>query len=97
MEAIPNLKGSEIKPFINILESIQGHKLLQQFQADIEARMEDVRRQVKFAADAGYHRKFRELENRPGVNRALPLLLVTDEIEKWTKMMKKAFKEPILG
>jgi hypothetical protein len=64
---------------------------------DIQARITDVQEQVKISAEASYHRKFKELESRPGVNRALPLLLVTDEIEKWAKLMDKAFKEPILG
>lgn len=64
---------------------------------DIQARVDDVKEQIKISADAGYHRKFKELESRPGVNRALPLLLVTDEIEKWAKTLDRAFKEPILG
>lgn len=86
-----------MKPYILVLESIQDDKLLQRFEVDIQARIEDVREQVKISADAGYHKKFKELEDRPGVNRALPLLLVTDEIEKWAKALDKAFKTPILG
>lgn len=97
MEAIPQIGASEIKPHLLILESIQDHRLLQRFEVDIQARIEDVKEQVKIAADAGYHRKFKELEGRPGVNRALPLLFVTDEIEKWAKMLDRTFKEPILG
>ena len=97
MEAIPQLKASEIKPYLQILESIQDNHLLQRFQVDIQARVEDVKEQVKISADAGYHKKFKELESRPGVNRALPLLLMTDEVEKWAKSLDKAFKEPILG
>jgi hypothetical protein len=97
LEAIPQLKASEMKSSIEILESIQDHRLLHRFEVDIQARIEDVKEQVKISADAGYHRKFKELESRSGVNRALPLLLVTDEIEKWAKAMNKAFKEPILG
>lgn len=97
MESIPQLGASEIKPFLHILESIQDNRLLQRFEVDIQARIDDVKEQVKISADAGYHRKFKELESRPGVNRALPLLLVTDEIEKWAKMLDRAFKEPILG
>lgn len=64
---------------------------------DIQARIDDVKEQVKISADAGYHKKFKELESQPGVNRALPLLYITDEIEKWAKMLDKAFKEPVLG
>ena len=97
MEAVPQLKPSEIKPHLQILESIQDHHLLQRFEVDILARIEDVKEQVKISADSGYHKKFKELETRPGVNRALPLLLMTDEVEKWAKSLDKAFKEPILG
>ena len=97
LESIPQLGASEIKPFLHILESIQDNRLLQRFEVDIQARIDDVKEQVKISADAGYHRKFKELESRPGVNRALPLLLVTDEIEKWAKMLDRAFKEPMLG
>lgn len=96
-EAIPQIRVSEIKPFIHILESIQDCRLLQRFEVDIQARVEDVKEQVKISADAKYQEKFKELEGQSGVNRALPLLLVTDEIEKWAKMLDKAFKEPILG
>ncbi len=38
-----------------------------------------------------------ELSSAPGVNRALPLLLMTDEIEKSAKLLDKRFPEPILG
>jgi hypothetical protein len=97
LEAIPQVGASEIKPHLQILESIQDNRLLQRFEVDIKARIEDVKEQVKVSADAGYHKKFKELEAKPGVNRALPLLLITDEIEKWAKMLDKAFKVPVLG
>ena len=97
MEAIAQLKASEIHPYLRILESIQDNHLLQQFELDIQARIEDVNNRVKISADSGYRRKFEELEGQPGVNRALPLLLMTDEIERWAKFVDKAFKEPILG
>ena len=97
MEALPQLKASELKPYLQILESIQDNHLLQRFEVDVQARIDDVKDQVKSSADVGYHRKFKELESQPGVNRALPLLLMTDEIEKWAKLLDKGFKDPILG
>ena len=97
MEAVPQLKASEIQPYLQILESIQDNHLLQRFKLDIQARIEDVNNRVKISADSGYRRKFEELEGQPGVNGALPLLLMTDEIERWAKLLNKAFKEPILG
>lgn len=97
LEGIPQVKGSDLKPYLQILETIQDRRLLQRFEVDIQARIEDVKEQVKISADAGYHKKFKELESQPGVNRALPLLLITDEIEKWAKLLDRAFKEPVLG
>ena len=97
MEAIPELNASGIKPYIQILESIKDHQLLRRFEVDMQARIEDVITEVKESAVVGYHRKFKELESRPGVNRALPLLLVTHEIEKWAKALEKSLEEPILG
>lgn len=38
-----------------------------------------------------------EFTSAPGVNRALPLLLMTDEIEKAAKLLDKRFPEPLLG
>jgi len=97
LEAVPQVKASDIKPYLQILGSIQDNRLLQRFEVDIQARIEDVKEQVKISADAGYHKTFKELESRPGVNRALPLLLMTDEIEKWAKSLNKAFPESVLG
>ena len=41
--------------------------------------------------------KYRELGEQPDMNVALPLLLLSDEIEKHAKLLDKRFPTPILG
>jgi hypothetical protein len=97
MEAIPHLKLSEVGPYLSILESMRESHLLQRFDVDITSRIHDIEAQVRTAAQKHYHTRFEELSSAPGVNRALPLLLMTDDIEKTAKMLDKNFSEPILG
>jgi hypothetical protein len=44
-----------------------------------------------------YTEKKHEMMQGAGVNRALPLLLLTDAIEKAAKLLDKRFPEPLLG
>ncbi|KAJ6478601.1 hypothetical protein C8R47DRAFT_983974 [Mycena vitilis] len=99
MDSIPNLKYAEIEPFISVLEHIRESGLLERsgFDLDINARLEDVKARVKQVALDWYTLKLRELQSAPGVNRALPLLFMTDELEKSAKLLDKRFKDPILG
>ncbi|KAF5352930.1 hypothetical protein D9758_007951 [Tetrapyrgos nigripes] len=97
MDAIPNLKRSDIDPFLNVLLHISDSGLMDHFDLDIEARLTDVQNRVRQVASLYYEDKMRELQAAPGVNRALPLLLMTDEIEKHAKALDKRFPEPILG
>jgi hypothetical protein len=99
MDGIPNLKPSEIEPFLNVLEHIRDSGLLERFgfDLDINARLADVQAQVRQVALRWYSLKLQELQAAPGVNRALPLLLMTDELEKVAKQLDKRFPEPLLG
>ncbi|PCH43120.1 hypothetical protein WOLCODRAFT_25738 [Wolfiporia cocos MD-104 SS10] len=97
MEAIPNLKPSEIAPYLEILETLQESGLLEQYDVDVAARLNDVQDQVRTMAARWYDEKHHELESAPGVNKALPHLLMTDEIEKAAKQLDKRFPEPLLG
>ncbi|KAJ6524576.1 hypothetical protein B0H19DRAFT_972064 [Mycena capillaripes] len=99
MDSIPNLKPSEIEPFLSVLEHIRDSGLLERFgfDLDINARLADVQAQVRQVALRWYTLKLQELQSAPGVNRALPLLLMTDELEKVAKQLDKRFPEPILG
>ncbi|KZT68058.1 hypothetical protein DAEQUDRAFT_766639 [Daedalea quercina L-15889] len=97
MEAIPNLKASEVAPYIHILEVVRGSGLLEKYDVDVAARIADVQEQVRTVAARYYGQKREELHATSGVNMALPHLLMTDEIEKAAKQLDKRFPEPILG
>ncbi|KAF5376074.1 hypothetical protein D9615_007711 [Tricholomella constricta] len=97
MDALPNLKRSEIEPYLAVLEQVRDSGLLERFNVDISARLGDVQERVRSMAAHFYELKMQELQQAPGVNRALPLLLMTDELEKSAKLLDKRFPEPILG
>ena len=97
MKAIPELNASVIKPYIQILESIQDHKLLRRFEMDIRDRISEIIAEVQHFAEVGCDKEFKYLESRPGVNRALPLISVTQEIEKWARGLEGSLEKPILG
>ncbi|KAJ7153568.1 hypothetical protein C8R43DRAFT_1126845 [Mycena crocata] len=99
MDSIPNLKPSEIEPYLSVLEHVRDSGLLERFgfDLDINARLADVQAQVRQVALRWYGLKLQELQSAPGVNRALPLLFMTDELEKAAKLLDKRFPEPILG
>jgi hypothetical protein len=97
LDPLPNLKVADIEPFISILEHIRASSLLRRFNVDIGARLADVVERVRQLAELRYTEKMDELRAAPGVNRALPLLLITDEIEKTAKLLDKKFPDPIIG
>lgn len=97
MDAIPALKPSDIGPYLSILEHVRDSGLLERFDVDIGARLFDVQEHVRQVAATYYEVKMQQLQSAPGVNRALPLLLMTDELEKSAKLLDKRFPEPILG
>lgn len=97
MDGLPNIKPSDVAPYLQVLETVQGSGLLARFDVDISARIQDIQEQVKSVSARFYDEKNRDLHSQPGVNRALPYLLMTDEIEKAAKLLDKRFPDPILG
>jgi hypothetical protein len=97
MDGLPNLKRSEVEPYVNVLEHVRDSGLLERFQVDMGARLADVQERIQQVSSNYYGTKIQELQSAPGVNRALPLLLMTDDLEKITKQLDKRFPEPILG
>lgn len=97
MDNLPNLKPAVIEPYMQILEIVRDSGLLERFDVDVSARMTDVQQQIRSVSGRWYDEKNRELHAAPGVNKALPLLLMTDEIEKSAKLLDKRFPEPVLG
>jgi hypothetical protein len=97
MDVLPALKPSEIAPYLSVIEHVQSSGLLQRFDVDIGARLTDVQEHVRQVSATFYETKMQVLQSAPGVNRALPLLLMTDELEKSAKLLGKRFPKPILG
>jgi len=98
MDAMPGLVMDDIAPYLEILENIRACPLLGRFDIDVEARMGDVMEKVRHISAGWYGTVAAEKQKSVvGVNRALPLLLTTDEIEKVSKSLDKRFPEPLLG
>ncbi|GLB44150.1 putative munc13 (mammalian uncoordinated) homology domain containing protein [Lyophyllum shimeji] len=97
MDALPNLKPSEIEPWLAVLEQVRDSGLPQRFDVDVNARLADVQERIRQVCAHFYELKMQELQGAPGVNRALPLLLMTDELEKSAKLLDKRFPDPLLG
>lgn len=80
-----------------MLDHIRESGLIGRFEADINNRLSDLEERVQDIAAQYYHDKTQQLQSAPGVNRALPLLLMTDELEKVAKQLDKRFPEPLVG
>jgi len=96
MEVLPDLKKDDILAYLDVLAQVKETGLLERFDVDIIARVQDVKERVRALAAHWYQRRIQELQSAPGVNRALPLLLMTDDMEKHAKALDKRFPEPIL-
>ena len=98
MEVLPDLKKDDIFHFLDVLAQVKETGLIERFDVDIIARVQDVKdlECVRVLGAHWYQRRTQELQSTPGVNRALPLLLMTDDIEKHAKTLDKRFPEPIL-
>lgn len=97
MDHIPNLKSSEVTPYLSILEHVRDSGLLERFDVDVSARVSDVRERIHEVAVHAAEEKYHELTALHPTNPALPLLYMTDEIEKTAKLLDKRFPEPLLG
>lgn len=97
MESLPNLKKSEVEPFLHVLDIVIDSGLLDRFEVDLSSRLVDIEEQIRKVSAHWYDVKIQELQSTPGVNRALPLLLMTDELEKSAKLLSKRFPAPLLG
>ncbi|KAI5990422.1 hypothetical protein EDD15DRAFT_2280125 [Pisolithus albus] len=97
MEALPNVKVSEIQPYLSVLDHIRESGLMGQFEADINSRLLDLEDRIRDVSAQYYQDKMQQLQSSPGVNRALPLLLMTDDMEKAAKQLDKRFPEPLVG
>lgn len=98
MDQLPSLKPSDIEHFLTVLDHVTESGLLDKFNLDVVARFEDIRDHARQMAAAWYDGKMDGIvKGNHGVNRALPLLMMTDEIEKSQKLLGKRFPDPVLG
>jgi len=98
MDQLPSLKPSDIEHFLTILDHVTDSGLLDKFNLDVVARFEDIRDYARQMSAAWYDAKMDGIvKGNHGVNRALPLLMMTDEIEKSQKLLGKRFPDPVLG
>jgi hypothetical protein len=96
MEALPDLKKDDILAYLDVLARVKETGVLERFDVDIVARVYDVKERVRVLATQWFQHRIQELQSAPGVNRALPLLLMTDDLEKHAKALDKRFPDPIL-
>lgn len=97
-EQLETLTPDLILPYVSIVERIQETGLLERYNVDVAARLNDLSTRIKGIAAQNYSIKSQELfAVQVGVNRALPLLLITDWVEKQAKTLSKRFPEPLLG
>lgn len=97
LEDITKLKPERIAPYVQVLEAVQMSGLVGRYKADIDARLNDLADRVRVQAVHQYTDKNYELMSNPDPNRALPLLHLTDHLEKQAKLLDKRFPKPILG
>ena len=97
LDGLPQIKPSDVQPYLSVLEIVGDQELLARFSVDVEERVKDIQVQVREVSARYYGNKMQELQSAPGVNRALPMLLMTDEIEKNAKLLDKRFPDPLLG
>ncbi|KZV65898.1 hypothetical protein PENSPDRAFT_655387 [Peniophora sp. CONT] len=97
MDTIPSLKPDDVFPYIEILSQMQSTGLLDRFAVDMDARILDIQSRVRSVSESWYTSKSIEQQGRQdaGVNRALPLLWITDDIEKTAKVLDKRFPDPL--
>jgi hypothetical protein len=97
MDALPNLKQGEVAPFVGVLQHVRESGLLARFDADMAARVADIEARAHERALEAVHTKLEALREEGGANCALPLLLLSDELETTAKKLDKRFPEPLLG
>jgi hypothetical protein len=97
LDDISRLKRDDITTFLTILEQVRDSGLLERFNVNVDERLRDICDRVRVIAVHRYTDEASELRAQPGVNRALPLLLLTDWLEKQAKLLDKRIPEPLLG
>lgn len=92
------LQFETIEPAVGIIERIDESGLMERHNVNVRDRIKDLANRIRAIAAQQYSLKSQELfAAQVGVNRALPLLLLTDWIEKQAKTLDKRFSDPVFG
>jgi hypothetical protein len=82
---------------MEVLEEVTRAGLLERYNVDVNSQIAVLGDQVRTVAMHEYTDKKHDIFSQPGVNRALPVLLMTDYLEKQAKLLEKRFPEPLFG
>ncbi len=97
-ENLGSIKYQDIEPYAAILGPIRESGLMSRYNVDVNVRVGELSERVREVAIQQYNTKSQEIaDQHVGVNRALPLLLLTDWVEKQVQLLDKRFPEPVLG
>jgi hypothetical protein len=96
-ESLPNLRRKAIAPFLGILERVKASGLLELYNVDIEARMRELSDRIRILAMHHYTDKSSGILSNPGINRALPFILLSEGLEEVAAKLDQTFKQPLLG
>ncbi|KIJ47293.1 hypothetical protein M422DRAFT_249139 [Sphaerobolus stellatus SS14] len=97
LDNLSKLKRDDIEPYVTIIDLVRTSGMLQRVNVDASARIAELADRIRIIAVHQYTEKSNELHSQPGVNRTLPLLFMTDEIEKRAKLLDKRFPQPLFG
>ena len=97
-ENLGSIKYQDVEPYATILECVRESGLMSRYNVDVNGRVGELSERVREVASQQYNVKSQEIaDQHVGVNRALPLLLLTDWIEKQVQLLDKRFSDPVLG
>ncbi|KAH9988881.1 hypothetical protein BJV77DRAFT_1019644 [Russula vinacea] len=68
MEVLPDLKKEDILHYLDVLALVKATGLIERFDVDIIARVQDVKERVRVLGLHWYQRRTQELQATPGVN-----------------------------
>ncbi|KAI1782885.1 hypothetical protein LXA43DRAFT_1068182 [Ganoderma leucocontextum] len=87
LDGLPQIKPSDLPPYLSIPHIVGDSGVLERYDVDVNQRITKIQNQVRDVSTRFYVLKLQELQSPAGVNKALPLLLMTYEIEKNAKLL----------
>ncbi|GJJ09370.1 hypothetical protein Clacol_003592 [Clathrus columnatus] len=97
LDSLFTLKRDDIALPLSILDQICNGPIFDRLGVDLKAQIDVLADRVQINSVHEYTERSNEMNSQPGVNRALPILFMSDELEKRAKLLDKRFPEPLLG